>query len=221
MNTTRQIRGLEVAPGWTIGRSPLWMRGIRCAEAGDGGSGGEGGNPPAPSPPAPAPPAPSPTPQVITAPERPAQDWYHPDYVKGLRDEAKGHRERAEAAAAELAAERAAREASDARVAEYEAEKSERERTSKITAAAKDIADVDALLDSQAFNQTLDGVDVADEKALAAKIQEFVDANPRFAAQAPGPKPPARQQLAPTGGGADPAAPKSLGAAINNHYANG
>ncbi len=215
---TRQIRGPEVVPGWTIGRAPLWLRGIRCAENGDGGNGGE--NPPAPAPPAPSAPAPTPSPQVITAPERPAQDWYHPDYVKGLRDEAKGHRERAEAAAAEVATERAAREAAEARVAEFEAEQAERQRTSKITAAAKDIADVDALLDSQAFTQTLDGVDVADEKALAAKIQEFVDANPRFAAQASGPKPPARQQSAPTGGGADPAAPKSLGAAINNHYAN-
>ncbi len=217
MNSTRQIRGREVAPGWTIGRAPLWLRGIRCAENGDGGAGGE--NPPAPSPPVPQP-APSPIPQVITAPERPAQDWYHPDYVKGLRDEAKSHRERAEALAAESATERAAREAAEARIAEYEAEKADRERVTKITTAAKDIADVDALLDSQAFTQTLDGVDVADEKALAAKIQEFVDANPRFAAQAPGPKPPARQQSAPTGGGGDPAAPKSLGAAINNHYAN-
>lgn len=212
MNSTQQTYGPELVPGWSIGRTPLWLRGIRCAENGDGGNGGE-------NPPTPAPPAPAPTPQVITAPERPAQDWYHPDYVKGLRDEAKSHRERAEALAAESAAERAAREAAEARVTEFESKEAERERVSKITTAAKDIADVDALLDSQAFAQTLDGVDVADEKILAAKIQEFVDANPRFAAQAPGPKPPARQQPAPTGGGADPAAPASLGAAINNHYA--
>ncbi|WP_427870550.1 hypothetical protein [Leucobacter luti] len=214
MNSIRQVRGAEVAPGWTIGRAPLWLRGIRCAEAGDGGGGGEGGAPPAPVPPAP------PAVQVVHAAERPAQDWYHPDYVRGLRDEAKGHRERAEATTAEVATEKQRADAAEARVAEFEAKEAARERTDKISTAAKDIANVDALLDSQAFTKALDGVDVADEKALVAKIQEFVDANPWFAAQAAGPKPPSRQQSAPTGGGATPGAPTSMAGAISAHYAN-
>lgn len=213
-NSTARRQGDEVRVGYTIGRAPLSLRGIRFAE-GDGGDGG--GTPPAPTPP----PAPIPTPppvQVVTAPERPAQDWYHPDYVKGLRDEAKGHRERAEATAAEVAAEKAAREAAEARIAEFEAREAERARTDALTVAARDLADPAALLDSQAFAQAIDGVDVADADTLRAKIAEFVDANPRFKVAAPG-NLLRRQQAAPAGGGAPPAGPNTLGAAISAHYA--
>lgn len=206
-------QGDEVRVGYTIGRVPLGIRGIRFAD-GDGGEGG--GAPPVPTPPAPAP-TPPPV-QVVTAPERPAQDWYHPDYVKGLRDEAKGHRERAEATTAEVAAERTAREAAEARVAEFEAREAERARTDALTAASQDLADPAALLDSQAFAQAIDGVDAADADALRAKIAEFVDANPRFKVGAPSNLPP-RQQAAPAGGGAPPAGPTSLGSAISAHYA--
>lgn len=219
MNTTHapQRQGDEVRVGYTIGRVPLMLRGIRFAD-GDGGD-GSGGTPPAPTP---TPPAPAPTPppvQVVTAPDRPAQDWYHPDYVKGLRDEAKGHRERAEAEAAALAAEKTAREAAEARIAEFETEKAARERDAALTTAAKDLADPAALLDSQAFAQSLDGVDLANVEALKSKISEFVDANPRFKIT-PERQLPGRQHGAPAGGGAPTGGPTTLAGALNAHYAN-
>lgn len=45
------------------------------------------------------------------------------------------------------------------------------------------IADVDALLDSKSFTDSLAKVDVADRAAVKAHIEAFVQANPRYAAQ--------------------------------------
>ena len=47
--------------------------------------------------------------------------------------------------------------------------------------AGTGIADVDALLDSRAFTQTLDAIDPSDRDAVKAHITEYVTANPRFA----------------------------------------
>ncbi len=47
--------------------------------------------------------------------------------------------------------------------------------------AGNGIADVDALLDSRAFTQTLDTIDPSDRDAVKAHITEYVTANPRFA----------------------------------------
>ena len=47
--------------------------------------------------------------------------------------------------------------------------------------AGNGIADVDALLDSRAFTQTLDSIDSSDRDAVKAHITEYVTANPRFA----------------------------------------
>lgn len=47
--------------------------------------------------------------------------------------------------------------------------------------AGTGIADVDALLDSRAFTQTLSTIDPSDREAVKAHIQEYVTANPRFA----------------------------------------
>ena len=47
--------------------------------------------------------------------------------------------------------------------------------------AGAGIADVDALLDSRAFTNTLGNLDPSDRDAVKAHIQEYVTANPRFA----------------------------------------
>lgn len=47
--------------------------------------------------------------------------------------------------------------------------------------AGAGIADVDALLDSRAFTNTLGNLDPSDREAVKAHIQEYVTANPRFA----------------------------------------
>lgn len=48
------------------------------------------------------------------------------------------------------------------------------------------IADVDALLDSKSFTDSLARVDTANRDAVKAHIETFVQANPRYAAQATG-----------------------------------
>jgi hypothetical protein len=48
------------------------------------------------------------------------------------------------------------------------------------------IADVDALLDSKSFTDSLAKVDANDRAAVKAHIEAFVQANPRYAAQAAG-----------------------------------
>lgn len=210
MNTkTNQVQGDEVRVDWTIGRAPLALRGIRFRDPEP--------NDPKPAPPVPAPPAPpapAPVPQPPAPAPTPDPNTYSADYVKSLREEAKGHRERGEKTAADLAAERTAREAAEARVAEFEKREAAAKRTGAITAAAKDIADADALLDSAAFGNAIDGIDVSDADKLGAAVKAFVEANPRFATA---PSAPQRQHGAPTGGG-QKGAPSSLGAAINAHY---
>ncbi|HEX7349596.1 hypothetical protein [Brachybacterium sp.] len=47
--------------------------------------------------------------------------------------------------------------------------------------AGNGIADVDALLDSRAFTNTLGTIDPSDRDAVKAHIAEYVTANPRFA----------------------------------------
>lgn len=47
--------------------------------------------------------------------------------------------------------------------------------------AGNGIADVDALLDSRAFTNTLGTIDPSDRDAVKAHITEYVTANPRFA----------------------------------------
>lgn len=47
--------------------------------------------------------------------------------------------------------------------------------------AGNGIADVDALLDSRAFTNTLGDIDPSDRDAVKAHITEYVTANPRFA----------------------------------------
>ena len=223
-NISRQIQGDEVAIGWTIGRAPLALRGIRFAEPADPAPAAPAaGTPAAPAAPVPSPPsapaAPAPH-HVVTAPERPGAEWYHADHVKGLRGEAQASREEKEAATAAAAAEKARADAAEAKVAAYDAERAEAARAGHITAAAKDVADADMLADSQAFAAAIKDVDVADATKLTAAIAAFVEKNPRFAVAGdkPGTKPAPRQQSTPSGAG-QTQGPTSLGSALDAHYA--
>lgn len=215
---TAQVQGVEALPGWMIGRAPLALRGIRFVEEGAGGNGGE--NPPAPAP-APAPsPAPTPTPPA-PAPTPPApkdNDSYDPAWARALREEAKGYRVDLEQTAATLATEKAAREAAEAKVAQYESEKAEQARVTSITTAAKDIANVDALLDSGSFSKVLEGVDINDAAKVTETVKAFVEANPHYA-PAGTPAPRTNPQGVPSGGGTA-AAPTSLHGAISAELAS-
>ncbi|MEJ6490711.1 hypothetical protein PQI23_13375 [Leucobacter sp. USCH14] len=218
MNTnTSQVQGVEVLPGWMIGRAPLALRGIRFADGGDGGNGGE--TPPAPpAPAAPAPPAPTPPADPAPTPQQQRHSDYDPVWAKALREEAKGYREAGEQTAKDLAAEKAARAAEAKELEELRAEKAERTRREQLTGATKDIADLDALLDSAAFGKALEGVDLADADKLGAAVKAFVEEHPRFALQ-DGPKPPPRApQGTPTGGGGK-TPPRTLSEAISSEIA--
>lgn len=72
--------------------------------------------------------------------------------------------------------------------------------------AGHGIADIDALLDSRSFTASLQGIDHSDLAAVKTHIQAFVDANPRYAAQA-APQTPAGVRDAAAGTGTPPPAP--------------
>lgn len=163
-NNSKQIQGREVVVGWSIGRAPLALRGIRFAEGEDGGDGGEQQPDPKPQP-------------------KPAPETYSREYVKDLRGEAKAHREAREAAEKALADAKGLSEADAAELAELRAERVTRARNDAIRSAGKDIADVDALLDSQAFATAIKDVDTSKADDVKAAVTKFVEANARFAAQ--------------------------------------
>lgn len=53
--------------------------------------------------------------------------------------------------------------------------------------AADGVADLDALLDSRAFTDTLGSLNYSDLEAVKTHVKEFVDAHPRFASTRPAP----------------------------------
>lgn len=202
-----------VAVGWSIGRAPLALRGIRFAE-------GEGGAPPAapaaPSDPAAAaapnpaqlaafyaaqhgslPPNPSPAAAAPVAPAAPAPvQGFTPEQVQKLMTEGQSFQKAAEEAQAALAATQKERDEAQAQIAQFAREKA-------VTAAAAEKANPSLLLDSASFQAAIKDLDLTDAEKLGAAITEFVTANPAYAAAPAGPaapKLPGSSGPAPSGG---------------------
>lgn len=194
MNTsTTRHAGDPAHVGWTIGRTPLWLRGIRLAE-------GEQSTPPAgqapvetpPAAPA-APAAPSPetmaaqlTPQPPAAPAPaatpatpPAQEpTFSQSYVHELREEAKANRLAHETA-------QQARETAEKELATAQAKLASFARESAVRTASDGIANPTLLLDSQQFAQSIAEVNLDDPEAVKAAITAFVEKNSAYAATSP------------------------------------
>ncbi|QIK63844.1 hypothetical protein G7068_12060 [Leucobacter viscericola] len=187
MNTPTFRQGEPATVGWSIGRAPLALRGIRFADGENGAApaapaGGEAASSAA----SPAdvaamlatlgkatPPAAAPAPQAPAAPQQ--IQGFTPEQVQKLMTENQTALKAAEdAQAARAAAEKALGEAT-AQVASFQ-------RDSAVRTAAGDIANAALLLDSASFQAAIKDVDLADSAALNAAVTTFVDANPAYAA---------------------------------------
>lgn len=98
-----------------------------------------------------------------------------------------------------------------------QAEKADLARQNAVLLAAHSTgADVNALLDSRSFLQSIANVDPNDRAAIAAAVKAAVDANPRYAAQLPAPQqpaPPPRQASTAGSFNAAPGTARQLGEA--------
>lgn len=212
-NTTFQRQGDPVTVGWSIGRAPLRLRGIRFAE-------GDAGTPPAapPATPAPsptdvaamlahlnsAPPAAPPAPAAPAAPVAPIQGFTPEQVQKLMADSSTAQKAAADAQAA-LATMQQERDAAQAQIAEHA-------RTSAVTTAAGTTANAALLLDSAKFQAEIKDVDLADPAKLAAAVTAFVTANPAYAAAPAAPQLPGTSGPAPAG--STTTTPKTLESAI-------
>lgn len=162
-----------------------------------------GETPPATPPAPPAPPAPAPP--KATEPPKPTATpkTYDETYVKDLRDEAAGHRVRAN-------------QAEKATEAAVEAATRPLQVQLAITLAAPAVgANASDLLDSSKFQATIKDIDPKDTKAINTAIKSFVDDNPRFKqVQAAG----ASGANFTGGSGESAKKPTSLAGALNKHY---
>jgi hypothetical protein len=168
---------------------------------------------PAPAPPAPAPAPPAPAPAPSPAPPAPApaapqpgSKSYDESYVKDLREEAKGHRERAQAA-------ETARQAAAAELEQIRADARESALVAAVArTAAKAGGNDDLLLDSSKFRAALKDVDLKDTAKVQEVIQSFVKDNPAYSLrpQGPGSSGPGR----PSGDPGTRTPPASLEAAV-------
>lgn len=193
MNTFRR-QGDPAQVGWTIGHSPLWLRGIRLAENGDGGNGGENGQQQAAGAPNPATPSPAdlaafyaaqkggqqPAPQQ---PQAPAPAPAAVQQVQGFTPE-----QMQKAMADAEAAQKAAKDAQDALAAaqqerdQFQAQVTQFAREKAVTTAADGKGNAALLLDSASFQAAIKDVDLADAEALKTAVEAFVLANPAYAA---------------------------------------
>ncbi len=211
--TTRR-QGDPVQCGWSIGRAPLRLRGIRFAE-GEGGAapagGGEnGGQQPAgaQTPPAPSPAqlaafyasqngGQAPAPAQPQAPAQPAApqpiQGFTPEQVQKLMTESQTAQKAAEEAQTALAALQKERDDAQAQLAEFAREKA-------VTTAAEGKANAALLLDSTTFQAAVKDIDLTDTAALSAAIEAFVQANPAYAATPAAPPLPNTSGGTPAGG---------------------
>ncbi|KSU52888.1 hypothetical protein [Microbacterium enclense] len=158
--------------------------------------------PPAPTPP-PAQPAPPATPP---AQPEPVNFRGNPDeYVRELRQEARGHRESFEKEQSEHTATKAER---DAAAAERDTLKRER---AVLLAAPRLGAHADLLLDSSSFTKTLAGIDLADQAAVDKAITDALERNSAFKA---GPTLPGASGPGHQGGQPTPTTTPSLDGAV-------
>lgn len=212
MNTTFRRQGDPAQCGWSIGRAPLALRGIRLIE-GEGGAAPAGGgdgqppaapaahaaspadvaamlahlgkaNPPAPQAPAPAA-APQPTPQPIQG--------FTPEQVQKLMTESQTAQKAAEEAQTALAALQKERDEAQAQLADFQREKA-------VTTAADGKANAALLLDSAKFQAAVKDIDLTDTAALTAAVEKFVQENPAYAAAPTGPQLPHTSGGTPAGG---------------------
>ncbi len=217
-----QRQGDPAQVGWQIGRAPLWLRGIRLAENGDGGNGGEGGQQQTQQPAgSSSPPAPNPA-QVAAfyaaqnggqapAPQQPAApaavqqiQGFTPEQVQKLMSDAETAAKTAADAQAALAAAQQERDEFQAQVTQFAREKA-------VTVAADGKGNASLLLDSASFQSAIKDIDLANADALKPAVAEFVDKNPAYAAT-PAPQLPHTSGGTPAGGSTD--SPKTLEGAI-------
>ncbi|MFA5608305.1 MAG: hypothetical protein WDA07_14200 [Leucobacter sp.] len=222
INTFRR-QGDPVQAGWSIGRAPLALRGIRFAD-------GEGGAPPAAPPSAPPaggqPPAGDPNsaapnpaqlaafyagqsggqtpPAAPTPPAPPVQQvqGFTPEQVQKLMTESEAAQQAAKEAQDALAKAQQERDEFQAQVTQFAREKA-------VTTAAADKANAALLLDSASFQAAIKDVDLNDPAALTTAVDAFVNANPAYAAA---PNLPGTSGGTPSGGTTD--TPKTLEGAI-------
>lgn len=189
-----QRQGDPVEVGWKIGRTPLWLRGIRLVE-------GEGGAPPAalaapaapPAAPSPSPadvaamlanlkgtqpPAPAPAPQAPAAPQIQQLQGFTPEQVQKLMTDADTATKAAADAQAALAAAQQERDDFQAQVTAFNREKA----VTAAASAAEKAGNASLLLDSASFQAAIKDIDLADAAALGAAVTKFVTDNPAYAA---------------------------------------
>ncbi|MHA3724328.1 hypothetical protein ACXR2T_10655 [Leucobacter sp. HY1910] len=183
MHTTFQRQGDPVCVGFTIGRAPHSLRGIRYME-------GEGGAAPA-APAAPVEPAaPSPTDVAAmlaqlgkgstpAAPATPAVQQiqgFTPDQVQKLMADNEATQQALAAMQTERDEARTERDSFKGQVAEHA-------RVGAITTAADGKANAALLLDSAKFQAAIKDLDMADGAALATLVDQFVKDNPAYGVQ--------------------------------------
>lgn len=189
-----QRQGDPVEVGWQIGRTPLWLRGIRLAEGEDGAApaaGQEGGQQSAggATPPTPSPAqvaafyaaqngGQQPAPQQPAAPAAVQQiQGFTPEQVQKLMADAESATKAAADAQAALAAAQKERDEFQAQVTQFAREKA-------VTTAADGKANAALLLDSASFQTSIKDIDLTDAAALTAAVEKFVTDNPAYAATA-------------------------------------
>lgn len=197
--------------GYSIGRAPLHLRGIRFAD-GDGGAppaappagGGQAPTGPAPAPAAspadvaamlahlgkanpPAPPAPAPP-----AAPQPIQG-FTPEQVQKLMADGQAAQKAADEAQAALAALQKERDDAQAQLAGFQRERA-------VSTAAEGKANAALLLDSARFQAAMKDVDLNDAAALGAAVDAFVKDNPAYAATPATPPLPRTSGGTPAGG---------------------
>ncbi|WP_336651603.1 MULTISPECIES: hypothetical protein [unclassified Leucobacter] len=209
MNTTFRRQGDPVQCGWSIGRAPLALRGIRFADGEDGAAPPAGGGQ-APTGQAPAAQGASPTDVAAMlatlgkatppAPQAPAQPAA-PQQIQGFTPE-QVQKLMADNAAAQKAlddAQTAAQQAQKERD-EFQAQLAGFQREKAVTTAADGKANAALLLDSAKFQAAVKDIDLTDTAALTAEVEAFVKDNPAYAAAPAGPQLPNTSGGTPAGG---------------------
>lgn len=207
-NSLFRQQGDPAQIGYTIGRAPLYLRGIRFVEGDGGGTPAAppaGGQEPA-APASPASPADvaamlahlgkanAPAPQAPAQPAAPQQiQGFTPEQVQKLMAESQTAQKAAEEARA--AAEQAQKERD-----EFQAQLTQFQREKAVTAAADGKANAALLLDSAKFQAAVKDIDLTDAAALTAAVEAFVKDNPAYAAAPAGPPLPTTSGGTPAGG---------------------
>lgn len=208
-NSSFRRQGDPAQIGYSIGRAPLSLRGIRFAE-------GDGGAPPAAppaggqAPAAPAAPAASPAdvaamlaqlgkanppaPQTPAPPAAPQPiQGFTPEQVQKLMTDGQAAQKAADDAQAALAALQKERDDAQAQLAGFQRERA-------VTTAAEGKANAALLLDSAKFQTAMKDVDLNDTTALGTAVEAFVKDNPAYAAGPAAPALPNTSGGTPAGG---------------------